>query len=261
MKTRLTRHVDVEIDGAVFLVVGFGNDRNRLALLLRFNCNVLETLFVVRSFYGGVRHFGVVPALNHHGTVEGVDRDARRSAHCKRARFFRLKSFARVFVRSSDACDIHSLDTLLAREISLGPLHLLLRIAHRGINLALRFALCLARDASSIDTGSRLHRDVSRVHVHVNVYITVAVSRITSKRCGRAKRQSVLCVSNPDAAVHIAELDVWTASTNLTVHAVAYVLAIFDFQTEVAGDAAVDRARANRSVRIRWNDQSHAAVD
>src|ERR1043166_8855025 len=158
-------------------------------------------------------------------TVEGVECDARRTAHRKRTRFFCLKPFAGAFIRSDT--DVHSLNTLLAGNVSLGSLHLALRFAHGSINLALSIAPCLARDAGTVNTGAHLrsHRD-RLVHIDVNIHRFVAVFRITFERCRRAKRQSVLCVSDPDGAVNISELDVWTTSTNLAVHAVAYVLTV-----------------------------------
>src|ERR1041385_3553062 len=226
MKTRLTRHVNVKAHGAVFLILGFGDDRDCLALLLRLNRDAFETLFVMRSLNRGVGHFGLVPAVYRYATVESVDSDARRSIHCKRARFFTLKALAGV-VRSPDPRNIHALNARpFPDHVSLCAFDLTLRFTHRCINLALCLALRFASDAGSVHAFTRSLRHVTGFYVNVHVDSTIRVAGL--QRRGRTERQSILCVSDLDAAVHISELDARATGSDLPIHAVAHVLAVFD---------------------------------
>src|SRR5215208_6774511 len=68
-------------------------------------------------------------------------------------------------------------------------------------------------------------------------------------------------MSDFDCPVDISELDLRTASADLTIEAVSNVLAMFDLYAKVGGDAAVNRACTNCCVCIRWNDQRYVSVD
>src|ERR1041384_1334540 len=254
MQSRLSWHVDVEVHGAVFFVVVLGDDRDHFALLFGLDRDAFETFFVVRSFDRGVGHFGFVPTVNHDVTVESIESHARRSTHRKRARFFCLEGF----VTGSDPDDIRTLHAHLgAHHVALRAFDFLLRFAHRRISSLLSFALNLA-GAYALTSFAHVFRDVDCL-VHTGV--DVNVHTVALQRDGRTQRQTVQSVIDLDTTVYDAELDAWATGSDLAGHAMTHVLAVFDFQTEVARDAAVNRARSNRSVRIRGNDQIHVAVN
>jgi len=50
-------------------------------------------------------------------------------------------------------------------------------------------------------------------------------------------------------------------SNDLTIKAVAHILAVFHDQTEIITNATMYGSCSYRSIRVRWNDQSYASVD
>src|SRR6185436_4834077 len=152
---------------------------------------------------------------------------------------------------------------LLACEFALRPLYFSLRIAHCNRDLFLRLALCFTRNACTLRTSSHGLRYIDLyVHVHIDITISVGVPFVvTRQRRTRTQRQSILCVADRNAAVHIAKLDLWTTIANLTIEAVSDVFAVFDFQTEGVRDAAVNRARTNGSICVRRNDQRQVSIN
>src|SRR5215211_6869588 len=93
------------------LIVVVGSDRDRASLLLGLNRDLLETVFIRGAFGSLVHHFRFVPATNSHAPIEGIDRYARRSTHCKRSRFFGREPIAiNSLSRSNDGFSLHAGD-------------------------------------------------------------------------------------------------------------------------------------------------------
>src|SRR5215203_4865844 len=234
---------------AVVLVVIVCGYRDSLALLLGLNRNLFKTFLVGGAFGRCVSYFVFVPSVYAHVAVEGVDGDARRSSYSEGLRFFGCHAIAGVFNACAHA--VNSRDSLLphlfavrAFNLTLGTFDVSLRLAHGHVNLPLRFSLCF----SGFDCDFHILRFSS----------TFGAS--TLDRRSRAKRQSVLCMTDLDTAVDVLKPDAWTTGSDLSFHAVADVLAVFDFQTEIGRDAAMDRTRTNRSVCVRRNHERDATV-
>src|SRR5690242_17843228 len=264
MQAGLSRNVDFELHGAVvFLLVG-RVDGQRAALLLGLNGNLFQALFILRPFRRGIAHFSLVPTANRDRPVESADIHARGAADRKTLGFL-AGNFRPAVGANSDTVNGSRLRTGLPLDLFLRLLALTLRFAHRGVHLSLCFALCLACRAFIARYVDLHANDVvvnafyRTAHLVGNRFAADLVDR--SDGHTRTECSSVLRVRDTNRTIHVRELELRTAGTNLAVEAMTDVLAILHLNAEVVADRSVHGAGPNRSTRVRRNDDRDAAVD
>src|SRR6185369_17408870 len=123
---------------------------------------------------------------------------------------------------------------LFTLHFTLRTFQLTLGFAHRSINMTLCITLCLTSYPFSINLNSHF---IGHCYCDIQVvsfFCFISGFGFTLNRRCRTQRKSVLCPRYADTTVDVAEFDLWTTSTDLTVHTVSDVLTVFDMQSEVA---------------------------